>query len=215
MPTTCRRSPPKPTFWPAVVDRPPPSDRPTLVLASASQRREQLLRLFGWQFTVEPADIDETGRDGEPAERLVVRLAIGKAQTVAENQPPGTVVIGADTIVAVDDDVLGKPSDDDDARRMLRLLSGRSHRVVTGVAVCVDQRVATAVEETWVTVGALDDAEIDWYVASGDHRDKAGAYGIQGVAGIFITRLHGSFTNVVGLPLHTLRPMLATAGFSL
>jgi septum formation protein len=185
------------------------------VLASESPRREQLLRLLGVPFTVAPARIDERVQAGEHPAALVVRLAVGKAERMAAAQPGDAVVIGADTVVAVDDEVLGKPRDDGDARRMLGLLSGRSHQVVTGVAVVAAGRVATAVEETTVTFSVLDAADIDWYLATGDHAGKAGAYGIQGVAGLFVTRLEGSFTNVVGLPLSTVRPMLADAGFSL
>jgi len=186
-----------------------------LILASASVRREELLRLVGLPFTVDPAGIDETALAGEPPEALVVRLATGKTETVAARQPAGTVVIGADTIVVVDDLALGKPVDDDDARRMIGMLSGRSHRVLTGVALASGDRVTAALESTTVTFADLSPAELDWYVATGDHRGKAGAYGVQGVAGNFITRLDGSFTNVVGLPLTTLRPMLAAAGFLL
>jgi septum formation protein len=168
------------------------------------------MRLFGVPFTVDPADVDESVLLGEPADALVVRLATDKARTVAARTAAGAVIIGADTVVVVDGDVFGKPCDDDGARRMLRRLSGRSHQVMTGVAVLSENGAATAVEQTTVTFAELTSADIDWYLASGDHMDKAGAYGVQGVAGVFITRLEGSFTNVVGLPLTTLRPMLLT-----
>lgn len=186
-----------------------------LVLASESPRREELLRLLGIPFRVEPARIDEARRDAEPASALVVRLASAKAERVAARQPVDAVVIGADTVVVVDDEVLGKPIDDGDARHMLSRLSGRSHRVVTGMAVVAAGRIVTAIEETTVTFCVLSEDDLDWYLARGDHLGKAGAYGIQGVAGVFVTRLEGSFTNVVGLPLSTLRPLLAAAGFSL
>lgn len=143
----------------------------------------------------------------------MVRLATEKARTVAARTSPDAVVIGADTVVVVDREVFGKPHSDDDAARMLRRLSGRSHQVMTGVAVRSDNGAATAVEQTTVTFAELSRADIDWYLATGDHVGKAGAYGVQGVAGIFISRLEGSFTNVVGLPLTTLRPMLLAAGF--
>lgn len=195
-------------------------DRP-LVLASASPRRRELLALIGVPFTVQPADIDETAEPGEAPEDLVVRLATGKARAVAARVAPAgrAVVIGADTVVVVDGgagapDVFGKPVDDDDARRMLGVLSGRTHRVVTGVAVVDHGVAAAAIEETTVTFCAMTAPDIDWYLATGDHRGKAGAYGVQGVAGVFITRLGGSFTNVIGLPLSTLRPMLTAVGFS-
>jgi len=171
------------------------------------------MRLFGVPFTVDPADADESVLPAEPADALVVRLATDKARTVDARREAGAVVIGADTVVVVDGDVFGKPRDDDDARRMLRRLSGRSHEVMTGVAVVSENGASTAVEQTTVTFAELTNADIDWYLATGDHTGKAGAYGVQGVAGLFITRLEGSFTNVVGLPLTTLRPMLRAAGF--
>ncbi len=183
------------------------------MLASESPRRDELVRLLGVPFTVEPADIDESALPGEPAEALVVRLASEKARTVAARTSPDAVVIGADTVVVVDREVFGKPHSDDDAARMLRRLSGRSHQVMTGVAVHSDNGAASAVEKTTVTFAELSRADIEWYLATGDHVGKAGAYGVQGVAGIFISRLEGSFTNVIGLPLTTLRPMLLAAGF--
>ncbi|MDQ6697304.1 MAG: Maf family protein [Actinomycetota bacterium] len=202
-----------------MVERSPATYPVRLVLASASPRRKELLGLLGVPFTVEPADVDETRRPGEPPEALVVRLAATKARTVAARMSARTAgdatVIGADTVVVVDEEVFGKPNSDEDAAQMLRALSARSHRVLTGVAVLAglaDDLSATAVEETTVTFAALRPAEIEWYLATGDHRGKAGAYGVQGVAGVFITRLEGSFTNVVGLPLTTLRPMLLAAG---
>lgn len=173
------------------------------------------MRLFGLPFTVDPADVDESVLPGEPADALVVRLAMDKARRVAARTSAGGVVIGADTVVVVDGDVYGKPRDDDDARRMLRRLSGRPHQVMTGVAVLSENEAATAVEQTTVTFAELTSTDIDWYLASGDHIGKAGAYGVQGVAGVFITQLEGSFTNVVGLPLTTLRPMLLATGFRL
>lgn len=182
------------------------------MLASASPRRADLMALLGVPFAIVPADIDETPRPGEPPEDLVLRLAIGKAVAVAATSAPGAVIIGADTVVAVGDDIFSKPDGDADARRMLSLLSGRSHRVLTGVAVDCEGEIATAVEETTVTFEHLSDADIDWYLATGDHRGKAGSYGIQGIAGVFITHLAGSYTNVVGLPLSTLRSMLAATG---
>lgn len=189
-----------------------PAGRP-LVLASASPRREELLRLLGVPFTIQPADIDETPQDAERAEELVLRLAIGKAEVVASTGADDAVVIGADTVVVVDDVTLGKPRDDRDARRMLGLLSGRSHRVFTGVAVRTADMVAAEVTDTTVSFCDLDAADLDRYLATGDHRDKAGAYGLQGVAAAFITRLEGSYTSVVGLPLSTLRTMLTDVGY--
>lgn len=151
--------------------------------------------MLGWPFAVVPADVDETRLPAEPPDALVRRLAIAKAEVVGGGEP-GAVVIGADTVVVVDDEVFGKPTSASDARRMLRLLSGRSHRVLTAVS-----------------FDALTDADIDWYVASGEHEGKAGSYGVQGVAGVFVTRLEGSFTNVIGLPLSSVRRLLLDVDF--
>ena len=204
---------PKPTRRSAVADRRSRerSDARPLVLASASPRRKDLLQLLGVPFSVEPADIDETRRSGERPEDLVARLAVEKAEAVAASSA-GAVVVAADTVVVVGDEVLNKPVDVDDARRMLTLLSGRSHRVLTGMAISVDGSITHAVEETTVVLCRLTDTDIDWYIATGDYRGKAGAYGMQGVAAAFVARLEGSFTNVIGLPLNTLRPILAAAG---
>jgi len=168
--------------------------------------------MLGWPFAVVPADVDETRLPAEPPDALVRRLAIAKAEVVGGGEP-GAVVIGADTVVVVDDEVFGKPTSASDARRMLRLLSGRSHRVLTGVAVRVDGATAAIVESTAVSFDALTDADIDWYVASGEHEGKAGSYGVQGVAGVFVTRLDGSFTNVIGLPLSSVRRLLLDVDF--
>ncbi len=208
MPTIFLRCLPERTRWSAVDD---PARPVQLVLASASPRREQLLGLLGLPFVVQPADIDETPQLGELAEALVIRLASRKAETVAA-RTPRAIVIGADTVVVVDHHILGKPTDESDARWMLGLLSGRSHRVLTGIAVAAGGRTASALEETSVTFDGLSQRDIDWYLASREHQGKAGGYAIQGVAGTFITRLEGSFTGAVGLPLTTLRPMLVNAG---
>lgn len=195
-----------------MADRSAAAAPPPLVLASASPRRRDLLSLLGVPFTVHRTDVDETRWDDEPARSLVERLAVVKAEAGAAAHP-GALVIGADTVVAVDDAVLGKPADDHDARRMIELLSGRTHRVLTGLAVVGAADPMTAVEETAVTFAALSATDIEWYLSTGDHHGKAGSYGVQGVAGAFITRLDGSFTNVIGLPLSTLRPMLVSTGF--
>ena len=172
-----------------------------IVLASASPRRAELLRAAGIAFVVRPADVDETLHDGEAPENYVVRVASAKARAIHARMPDATV-LGADTTVVVDHHILGKPADADDARRMLRLLSGRPHEVVTGVAVVAASRpVATRVATTTVEFAALTDAEIDWYVESGEPMDKAGAYAIQGLASRFVTRIVGSYSNVVGLPV--------------
>jgi septum formation protein len=171
-----------------------------LVLASASPRRRELLSAAGFDFDVDAADVDETRHPGEPAGAYARRVAIAKARAVADRRPDD-VVLGADTIVVVDDEVLGKPVDDADAARMLGLLSGRSHRVLTAVAVVARGREVDLLEETVVWMQALAPDAITAYLESGEARDKAGAYGIQGRASRFIPRIDGSYTNVVGLPV--------------
>jgi septum formation protein len=173
-----------------------------LVLASASPRRRTLLEGLTLDFEVRTADLDETPEPGETAENLAVRLAGEKAAAVIR---PGEVAIAADTVVAVDGHLLGKPADPDDARRMLRLLSDRTHQVTTGVAVQVvaddEVRQATTAVITEVTFVALSDDDLEWYVATGAPFDKAGGYGLQGVGGHLIRAVTGSPTNVIGLPL--------------
>ncbi len=167
-----------------------------LVLASGSPRRRELLGRLGLVFDVVPADIDETPRAGERPLELVRRLAEAKARAVT-----GDPVLAADTIVEVDGEVLGKPTDADDARRMLRRLSGRSHRVHTGVAVRSGDRLGVAVETTAVMFTPLAPGAIEWYLGTGEPFDKAGAYAVQGAGGIFVETIRGSVSNVVGLPL--------------
>lgn len=169
-----------------------------LVLASASPRRQEILRTAGIPFIVRPADVDETPIAGEMPEAFVGRLAEAKAQAVRQDDEQ---VLGADTVVVVDKTVLGKPADADDARRMLRSLSGRAHQVLTGICLLNDNDVQQAVEETTVYFRDLDEQEIADYVATGEPMDKAGAYGIQGGASKFIHRIEGCYFNVVGLPI--------------
>ena len=207
-----------------------------LVLASASPRRQELLRNAGISFTVQPADVDETPLAGESPRECAERLAREKALAVWRTRPQD-VVLGADTIVVVDATILGKPVDGEDAARMLRLLSGRVHRVITGV--CVLRTVAsgqspaasenlavrsaqfageilrtenrelrTASETTLVTMDELSEDEIRDYVASGEPMDKAGAYAIQGRASRWIPRIEGDYSNVVGLPVALVWHML-------
>lgn len=171
----------------------------TLVLASASPRRSELLRAAGIAFEALAVDIDETPLADERPEAHVRRLAEQKART-AYARRPDAAVLGADTTVVVDDRILGKPRDADDAAAMLRLLSGREHQVLT--AVCVITAAAVVeVACTRVWFSTLSDQEIAWYVASGEPMDKAGAYAIQGLASRFVTRIEGSYSNVVGLPV--------------
>lgn len=179
-----------------------------LVLASGSPRRRQLLESVGLEFEIRPADIDETPHVGESPVDYVRRLSIEKSAAVAASNE---ILLAADTTVEVDGTILAKPGDRDDARRMLRLLSGRDHRCHTGVTVRVDRHVATRVVTTTVWFVDLDDATIDWYVGTGEADDKAGAYGLQGVAGAFVERVDGSVTNVIGLPLAESIAMLRSA----
>jgi septum formation protein len=178
-----------------------------LVLASASPRRQELLRNAGIPFEVQPADIEEVPRAGESAKDLAERLAREKALAVA-GQRPHDPVLGADTVVAVDGQLLGKPADAADAARMLRLLSGREHTVITGVCFVVGGQVSVASEVTAVTMSEISDCEIDAYIATGEPMDKAGAYAIQGIASRWIPRIEGDYSNVVGLPVARVWRML-------
>lgn len=187
--------------------------RPELVLASASPRRIELLALVGvTPDRIEPADIDETPLKDETPPRLAARLAVGKAEAVAA-RAPDAVVLAADTVVAVGRRFLEKAADEAEATRFLKLLSGRGHRVLTGVAVAAKGRTSVRVVETRVSFKVLSDAEIAAYVASGEWRGKAGAYGIQGRAGAFVTRLVGSYPAVMGLPLYETVNLLGGAGW--
>ena len=178
-----------------------------LVLASASPRRQELLRNAGIPFEVQRADIAETPRPGESAKECAERLAREKALAIAR-QRPHDCVLGADTVVVVDGQLLGKPSNAADAARMLRLLSGRQHQVITGVCLVVGGRPVVASETTLVTVSEITDKEIADYVASGEPMDKAGAYAIQGIASRWIPRIEGDYSNVVGLPVALVWRML-------
>ena len=183
-----------------------------LVLASASPRRLDLLRLAGLEPLVRPADVDETPWPGEPAADYVRRLAAEKAQAVA-GESGQTVVIGADTAVVLDDDLLGKPDDADHAVSMLRRLAGRTHQVSTSVAVVgIDMALRQTTVTTAVTMTPLDDETIRAYVATGEPLDKAGGYGIQGRAAAFVETIDGSYTNVVGLPLAQTLALLRESG---
>jgi septum formation protein len=176
-----------------------------LVLASASPRRAELLRAAGFEFLVRPVDVDEAVRPGEPPAEYVRRLAEEKA--VACQDPADvevTCVLAADTAVVVDGTIFGKPSDETDARRMLERLSGRAHQVMTGVCVRAltgPDQLHRAVATTTVWMSPISRADIEWYIESGEGRDKAGGYAIQGLASRFIPRIEGSYSNVVGLPI--------------
>jgi septum formation protein len=170
-----------------------------LILASRSPRRHEILAAAGIPHVVRPAEVDESVRNGEDAEQYVKRVARSKAEAVSAQ--PDDVVLGADTVVVVDGEILGKPADQADARRMLGQLAGREHHVVTGICLRCPGRSIEEVETTRVRFIPLSAREIDEYVASGEPLDKAGAYAIQGRASKFIDRVEGCYFNVVGLPV--------------
>ena len=166
------------------------------------------------RFTVRAVDLDETPGAGEPPEETVLRLAREKAAARAE---PGELVLGADTVVVIDGELLGKPRDPADARRMLARIAGREHTVLTGVALEEpgrDRRVS-ALERSRVRMAALTPEEIDWYVATGEPLDKAGSYAVQGIGALFVEEVHGNYTNVVGLPLPLTRRLFREMGWEL
>lgn len=179
------------------------------ILASSSPRRHELLSLLGHPFEVASPDVDESPRPDETPEDLVVRLAALKAGACRR---PDAVTIAADTVVTLDDRILGKPANPADAARMLRLLAGRTHEVLSGVAVATGEAVHSGIESTAVTFCPIATSEIDAYVTTGEPLDKAGAYGIQGIGGRFVTEIHGNYHNVVGLPLPLLTRLLREAG---
>lgn len=181
-----------------------------LVLASKSPRRAEILTAVGWEFEASAADIDETRLPSEAAVTYVKRLAQTKAETVAQRTGTG-LVLGADTVVVIDQEVLGQPRDDDDARRMLGLLNGRWHEVVTGVALMhrgPPSQILIDHETTRVRFAELSAAEIAWYVATGEPQGKAGAYAIQGRGALFIEEIQGDYFNVVGLPVRLVYELL-------
>lgn len=190
------------------------TDLPTLVLASGSPRRRAILEGLGIAPVVRPADVDETVLPGEDAETYVVRLAREKARARCET---GELVLAADTsVVAPDGEILGKPTDPDDARAMLRRLADTEHRVLSGLALArAGEPLLARSDTTIVTFAPMGDEEIDWYVETGEPADKAGAYGIQGLGGLFVARVEGSYSNVVGLPVRAVYELFAEAGFDL
>jgi septum formation protein len=182
-----------------------------LILASASPRRAELLRVAGFPFDVFPVAVDEAFHAGETAEHAVRRLAETKAAKAASTHA-GAFVLGADTTVVIDDTPLGKPADDEDAARMLRMLSGRAHEVLTGVCIGRDEQRLVRVERTRVRVAKLTEPEIAWYISTREPRDKAGAYAVQGLASRFIEGIDGSYSNVVGLPIASVYELLRELG---
>ncbi len=192
---------------------------PSIYLASRSPRRAELLQQMGVLFTVVPADIDETPHAMEQSDAYVKRLAIEKAQAgyalVLQKAWFEMPVLAADTTVSIDGEILGKPQDDEDAYRMLSLMSGRWHEVHTGIAVAQAGHLAMEISSTMVQMDDLSDAVIHAYIATGEPKDKAGAYGIQGIAGSLIKRIEGSYSGVMGLPVYETAKLLKQAGITL
>lgn len=183
---------------------------PKLILASGSPRRSEILNSVGWEFEKHVADIDETELPGELPAVYVERLAREKAEAVAANFHD-RCVLGADTTVVIDDLIIAKPVDLDDARRMLRLLSGRWHEVLTGVAIANNGTTTSAVESTQVKFADLTDAAIEFLVLEGSPLDKAGAYAVQAQAALFIEGIKGDYWNVVGLPVNLVYKLMRRA----
>ncbi len=173
---------------------------PKLILASGSPRRAEILASVGWEFTKHVPDIDESERDGELPEDYVVRLAREKSEAVAVNYPD-EIVLGADTTVVINGELLGKPDDLSDAYRMLKMLSGNWHEVLTGVAVVINGKTRSDIQRTRVKFAPMSDAEIAFLAERGDPLDKAGAYAVQAQAALFIEGIEGDYWNVVGLPV--------------
>lgn len=184
-----------------------------LILASASPRRAELLTAAGFTFEVRAAHVDETPRSGEAPAKYALRVAGDKAASIrAASAGPGDVILAADTVVIAQQQMLGKPENAADARRMLRLLEGATHEVVTGVVVLAAGNSFSEAVTTRVTFVRMSEREIDWYVETAEPGGKAGAYGIQGRAARFIDRIEGSWSNVVGLPIATVYRLLVEAG---
>ncbi len=187
-----------------------PMPSPALILASSSPRRRELLEAIGLEFEIRVTDVDETLLDDEPARDMVLRLAQAKA--TAAPIPGDTVVIGADTAVVLNDEIFGKPRDEDEAVAMLTRLSGREHEVLTGVAVATAESVLSAVSATTVRFRDIGPDEARRYWHSGEPHDKAGAYAIQGRGGLFVEAIEGSYSGVVGLPVFETAALLQKAG---
>ncbi len=173
---------------------------PKLILASGSPRRSEILTSVGWEFEQVVSNVDESEIDGELPEVYVQRLAITKSAAIA-HQRRGELVLGADTTVVIDEEILGKPIDFDDAKEMIRKLSGRWHEVLTGVSLTKDGNSETGVQRTRVKFAELSGSEIDFLVENGEPMDKAGAYAVQAEAALFIEKIEGDYWNIVGLPI--------------
>lgn len=174
---------------------------PKIILASGSPRRSEILGFVGWKFEKHIADIDETEKDGENPSDYVRRLAKEKAEAVAQNHKD-KIVLGADTTVVIDNQIIGKPIDLDDARRMIKMLSGREHLVLTGVALVKNNDTKVGLQTTKVKFKEMNDEEIEFLVQFGEPLDKAGAYAVQAQAALFIEKIEGDYWNVVGLPIN-------------
>ena len=184
----------------------------SLILASQSPRRRDYLTQLGYHFTCESADIDESVLNNEKPKEYVARLSAEKARIIAKHHPDTTIILGADTCVVIDDEILGKPIDLTDCIRQLSLLSDRTHQVFTAVSVVKGHQVSTKVVGADVTFKALNEHEITQYWHTGEPCDKAGAYGIQGIAGHFVKQINGSYSAIVGLPLCETSELLAEFG---
>ena len=183
------------------------TELPQLLLASSSPRRSQILEMVGWPFLLGPIEVDESLHELESARDYVARLAEAKARASAavhDHRP----VLAADTTVVVDEHILAKPIDVEDGKRMLRLLQGRWHQVLTGIALLTETAMEVDVEMTEVRFAPMSAGEIDWYVATGEPMDKAGAYAIQGKGSRFIEGIKGDYFNVMGLPVRLLYEMI-------
>jgi len=188
-----------------------------LILASASPRRAELLRAAGFVFETVATDVDESIKPGETPAVYVRRLAAEKSaaaeRSAKASRSNDVIILGADTTVVVDGEILGKPRDESDSAAILRRLGGRRHEVLTGISLRLGAFEVGRVETTAVVFAALGDAEVAWYVKSGEGRDKAGAYAIQGLASRFVTTIDGSYSNVVGLPVAAVVELLRDVGF--
>lgn len=182
---------------------------PEIVLASQSPRRQELLKHVFFSFLTIPSDADETLPEGLSPQECVVEISRRKVDDVVSRVSAGAMVIGADTIVVLDDRILGKPRNEQEAHEMLQSLSGRTHQVYTGIVIVQDKKIVTGYEVTDVTFREISESEIDGYIQTGEPMDKAGAYGIQEKGAFIVEKIHGDYFNVVGLPLCRLGKMLA------
>ncbi len=187
---------------------------PQIILASGSPRRSEIMESVGWKFIKDVPDIDETELPGESPDVYVRRLALTKAETIAARHP-GEIVLGADTTVVIDDQIIGKPVDAADATRMLKLLSGNWHQVLTGIAVVQNGISRVEFQSTRVKFVEMNEAEIDFLVERGDPLDKAGAYAVQAQAALFIEGIEGDYWNVVGLPISLVYRLIIEKGRSI